>query len=135
MHKIYCLHGRFYIGDRHNFKLKELIRFEKARDRISLPLWMYDHSFQFFKVVLPLEYQLARKMRLHLHKNPFANQAPFWHWDWDSGQVGVITITKAEAREMFGWTRITKKRLFEVYDYLVKQIEAFDRDWRGESED
>ena len=45
---------------------------------------------------------------------------------WDSGQVGYIYISKADARKEFSWKKLTKKRVEEVEKCLKSVVETYD---------
>jgi hypothetical protein len=51
---------------------------------------------------------------------------------WDSGQIGFTFVTKAEAREMYGWKAITKARSALLKSYLEEGIKELDSWVRGE---
>ena len=51
---------------------------------------------------------------------------------WDSGQVGLIFVSKKAVRKEYGVKRVTKKRLEIVKKVLVAEIEDYDRWIRGE---
>lgn len=45
---------------------------------------------------------------------------------WDSGQVGVIYLTRETIRKEWGWTRITKARRSQLIKYLEAEVEEYD---------
>jgi hypothetical protein len=49
---------------------------------------------------------------------------------WDSGQCGIIYVSKEKARKEFG--RLTKKTMAKVLDNLKSEIKTFDQFLRGE---
>ena len=70
-----CFHGRYNLGDKHDFDSPyDLEQFLKHSGAIHLPLYLYDHS------------------GITMNTTGF-------HCPWDSGQVGVIYITKNTIRK------------------------------------
>ena len=51
---------------------------------------------------------------------------------WDSGQVGWIYINRAAARKKYGVKRISKKLEKRVMNYLVGEVEIYDKYLRGD---
>lgn len=51
---------------------------------------------------------------------------------WDSGQCGVIYVTREKIREMYGCKRITKRTLARVEALLRSEIETFSAYLSGE---
>lgn len=80
------------------------------KDAIVLPVWMYSHG--------AVAYAAAER-------NPF-------HCPWDSGQVGVIFVTRSDIRKEFGWKRISKKREQKIKDLLKGEVEVFSQWANGE---
>ena len=74
---------------------------------IVLPVYMYDHS------------------GVTIATTPFPCR-------WDSGQVGVIFVTKAKAMRALGESRVTKKFQARVEWYLNSEIELLDAYVTGE---
>jgi hypothetical protein len=44
----------------------------------------------------------------------------------DSGQVGFIYATKEKIREVFGWKRLTEKRLKHIEEILNKEVKIYN---------
>lgn len=74
---------------------------------IALPLYLYDHS------------------GITMATTPFGCR-------WDSGKVGYIYLTKAKAREEYGYKLITKTRREKLLSYLRLEVETFDQYLRGD---
>jgi hypothetical protein len=55
-----------------------------------------------------------------------------FHCRWDSGQAGIIYVSKKDARENWGWKNITKEREKEIYDLLRSEVETYDKWLCGE---
>jgi hypothetical protein len=74
---------------------------------VVLPLYLYDHS------------------GITMNTAGFACK-------WDSGQVGFIYATKEKIREVFGWKRLTKKRLQQIQDILDGEVKTYDQYLTGD---
>lgn len=75
------------------------------REYIVLPVYLFDHS------------------GLALSTSPFGDP-------WDSGQVGYIFCSKADARNEWGVKRLSKKREMQVIDQLKAEINEYSQ-WLG----
>lgn len=129
--RMLCAHRRFQLGDKHDYSPEEILKlFTKARKYITLELYLYDHSIQYLRPSLPAAYLMSKGEVPQLHSNPFIGNAQ--HAEWDSGLVGVITISREMARHMFNWKRLNKARIYQVYDYLVSVVAEYDQWMRGE---
>ena len=80
----YCFHKRYNLGDKHNIDHGDYSSWDELEqenfnqeDDIIVNLYMYDHS------------------GISIATHPFACR-------WDSGQVGIAVITKAEIIENYG---------------------------------
>ena len=74
---------------------------------ISLPLYLYDHS------------------GITMNTSGFS-------CGWDSGQVGFIAVSKADIRKEYGWKKITKKRVQQIKEYLIGEVESYDKYLTGD---
>lgn len=74
---MYCFHKRYQLGDKHTLSIDEVKEMAESTDYISLPLYLYDHS------------------GITMQTKPFS--CPF-----DSGQVGIIIISKEKIRSEYG---------------------------------
>ena len=107
------LNEKYAISDNYNdydyFEDNQNEIIEKWIDKnlIILPLYLYDHS------------------------GITMNTAGF-SCGWDSGQVGWIYINRAAARKKFGVKRISKKLEKRVMNYLVGEVEIYDKYLRGD---
>ena len=104
-----CFHRRYKLGDEHEMTPEGFDEWlaKNKDDVIILPLYLYDHSGITISTV------------------PFNDH-------WDSGKVGHIYMTKAKAREEFGWKVVTKRRRDKILDCLRGEVEAYDQYLRGE---
>lgn len=104
--KMLCFHSRYTLGDEHSFDIDETKDIYNDENNIALPLFLYDHS--------------------GITMNTKGFKCP-----WDSGQVGIIFVTKEAIRNEYNWKRISKSRLAKIYSYLKNEIETYDDYIRG----
>lgn len=126
-----CFHSRYTLGDDNGAEaLKDAVRASKdykgsweddysdncrdlddpanlvgtaglCSDILMLPLYLYDHG------------------GITMSTGSFA-------CSWDSGQVGIIFITKAKIREEYSAKRVTKKLAERIEGYLKGEVETYD---------
>ena len=97
-----CFHRRYNLGDKHDFSdPDELREFLKENKSIALPLFLYDHG--------------GVTMSTGRFSCP-----------WDSGQVGWIYVTEADARKEYGWKKLTKERREKIEKHLEAEVSTFD---------
>lgn len=105
-----CFHKRYDLGDKdHGYRTDdynswdELEKDIKKKEDVAciLPIYMYDHS------------------GITINTTGFSCQ-------WDSGQIGFIFVSKAKAREIWGWKVLTQKRLNSIEGYLKGEITTYD---------
>lgn len=94
-----CFHRRYNLGDKHNFSSPD----EIPEARITLPLYLYDHS------------------GITMSTSPFS-------CPWDSGQVGVIYLTDEKIKAEGLGDRTDE----ELIKYLVGEVETYDQYLRGD---
>lgn len=75
---------------------------------VILPVFMYDHSIQRFKV------------------GSFQGLLPQGHAEFDSGQIGFILVEKKKVREEYSCKRISKKLKTRIENCLRSEIETLD---------
>lgn len=86
---------------------------EKIRDSllekyyVILPLYLYDHS--------------GITMRTYSFNDR-----------WDSGQVGFIYVSIADAKKEWGWKRLTKARRKKLEEHLILEVKAYDQFLTGD---
>jgi hypothetical protein len=100
-----CFHGRYDLGDKHNFK--ESRRFPDWNYKSILPLYLYDHS--------------------GLTMSVFPFSCP-----WDSGQVGWIYADDKAIRAEYGVKRISKQLREKVDNILLAEVAIYDAYLTGE---
>lgn len=97
-----CLHARYRLGDKHDYKTGNEIRAViAAQPSIRLPLYLYDHS------------------GITMSTSPFS-------CPWDSGKVGEIWVAHAKIRKEFGVKRLTKKHLAQAKQQLEQEVKTYD---------
>lgn len=110
-----CFHKIYNLGDEHSYRSDDFDSWDELKKQIEnnegecifLPLYLYDHS------------------GITMNTTGFSCR-------WDSGQVGLIYVSKKKVREEFGVKRITKKLLDGVLGYLVGEVETYDQYIRGD---
>jgi len=115
--KMVCFHGRYSLGDKHNYKFHDYNGWEEMKSDIVkkedvlviLPLYLYDHS--------------------GITMNTTGFSCP---WD-DNGQVGVYA-TKKDIREWYGLKRINNPYIDKVREVLLEEVKIYDRYLTGEHE-
>lgn len=113
-----CAHRKYTLGDKD--APKHLIAqcgswdevgralYEEEKAVAVLPVYMYDHSY------------------ITVSTRPF-------NCPWDSGQLGLIYITREKLRKMgHGWRNITKKRKETLIEWLENDIQIYDQYLRGD---
>jgi hypothetical protein len=100
-----CFHRRYNLGDKHDYQ--SISELKDKNDVISLPLYLYDHG------------------GITMSTSPFS-------CSWDSGQVGVIFVSKKRVREEFGVKRISNKLQEKVINILKGEVETYDQYLTGD---
>ena len=109
-----CFHKRYQLGDtNHGFKSSDFASWTELYNKLSkdavaiLPVYMYDHS------------------GITISTEPFS-------CSWDSGQIGVIFVSKEKVRKEFSVKRISSKLATKITEYLKGEVETYDTFLRGE---
>lgn len=113
--KMVCFHGRYNLGDKHNYYSDEYNGWEELKRAIMkkenavaiLPLYLYDHS------------------GITMNTSGFSCR-------WDSGQVGFIYMTKKEAIENWGKKKYTKQVHEKALACLEAEVNEYDQFISGE---
>jgi hypothetical protein len=103
-----CCHRRYALGDVQVKSQEELSEHIKAQDiAVWLPLYLYDHS------------------GITISTGSFGDP-------WDSGQVGIIYMTREQVKANWGWRVLTKGRCAALLKDLKSQVEVYDNYLTGE---
>ncbi len=76
-------------------------------------------------------YYLFRDLYLYDHSGLTMNTTGF-SCGWDSGQVGMIVVSKEKAREAWGWKILTRDRVQRVLDTLDEEVKEYAQYLEGE---
>ena len=107
-----CFHSRYSLGDKHSMSFDEAQDYVDRPDVLSIPLMLYDHS------------------SLSISTRSFYGRVN--HAEWDSGQVGWITITQAQAVKEWGHKKFSKGVRHRALKCLESEVEIYDQYLRGE---
>ena len=107
-----CFHQRYALGDKHSMSFDEAKAYLGRPDVLALPLMLYDHG------------------SLSISTRSFYGRVN--HAEWDSGQVGWITITKAQAVKEWGYKKFSKGVRDRALKCLESEVEIYDQYLRGE---
>ena len=102
-----CFHRRYNLGDEHDLSIEEVQEIYASDKYISLPLYLYDHS--------------------GITMNTTGFSCP-----WDSGQVGIIFVSKEDVRKEWSVKRISKKLEAKILDNLRGEVETYDQYLTGD---
>jgi hypothetical protein len=97
--RMYFLHGRYNLGDKHNLSIDEIQELVNNKNSISLPVYMYDHS------------------GITISTGSFSCK-------FDSGQLGFIIADWQEAKKM-GFK--FKKKVIEALEHEIKEYDTYIR--------
>ena len=96
-----CFHRRYNLGDKHSYSSSQdetFLALKKRKDVYWLPVYLYDHS--------------------GLTVNTTGFSCP-----WDSGQVGIIYMTRKDYLNAFNVKKVDKKKLYKA---LRSEVQDFD---------
>jgi len=102
-----CFHKRYRLGDDHSLSIEEVQKIADSKNYISLPVYMYDHS--------------------GITINTTGFSCP-----WDSGQLGIIFVSKEKVREDYGVKRISSSLYKRIEGYLKGEVDTYDQYLRGD---
>src|SRR5436190_3182398 len=118
--KMYCLHGRYDLGDKHSFRdndfesWKEFMEAVKESDSdVFLPLYLYDHS----GITISTSKAYVRA---------------FDPQGWDSGMVGFIHAPASIIRKEYNVKRITKRVIDIATKLLQAEVDIYDQYLTGD---
>ena len=103
-----CFHRHYTLGDKHELTVDEVKAINADPTNISLPLYLYDHS------------------GLRMKVGSFQGLLPQGHAEFDSGQVGIIYVSKERIREEFG-KRLTDAEVEQKGNEVLEQeVKTYD---------
>lgn len=103
-----CFHRRYNLGDKNTLNQEEVQDiYNNDKEYISLPLYLYDHS------------------GITMNTTGF-------HCPWDSGQVGVIYVSRAKVRKEYSVKRISKATEAKIIEYLKNEVATYDQYLTGD---
>lgn len=113
--KVVCFHGRYKLGDEHDYNANDYSGWEELRDTIVKnedtavisELYMLDHS------------------GLTISTTPFG-------CPWDSGQIGFVFVTMETARKELGYKKKCKGLFERCIEIIESDVKAYDQYLRGE---
>ena len=98
---MYCFHRNYSLGDPHELEKEDVHKIKKDSKNIVLPLYLYDHS------------------GLRISTVPFS-------CPWDSGQVGIISVSKKDVLKEYNCKRVSKALTEKVKVRLNAEVEIYD---------
>lgn len=102
-----CWHGRYQLGDGHDYASPQDLLEDLEKDAEILPLYLFDHS----GLRISTSDAIFRAFDSH-------------GWDW--GQVGFIFMRPNVIRKFFAIKRITQKHREKIRKMMVLEIETYD---------
>lgn len=116
-----CFHGRYRLGDAHDYRTEDFrgwdeLEAQLRRDGavIVLPLYLYAHG------------------GLRIKVGSFAGLLPQGHAEFDSGQIGFITVGRGAVLAEYGGERLSAKKLAQAEEVLRGEVETYDQYLRGD---
>lgn len=110
--KMFCLHQKYIIGDKHNYSGNDFSSWEEVKEFIEeddvvviLPVYMYEHS-------------------------GIAISTESFHCRWDSGQIGYIYATKKDVLNEYG--EVNEEVINKVTGILKEEVNIYDKYLNGE---
>lgn len=99
-------HKRYSLGDDHNLSIEDVREIEKSDDYVSLPVYMLDH----------------RDICIS-SKTTFSE----YYMGLDSGQLGIIFVSKEDIRSKLGIKRVTNRVIDRVINLLHSEVETYNQ--------
>ena len=111
-----CLHKRYNLGDKHDYKFDNFKSWDELKDQIIKdhdpiaiqPLYLYDHS------------------GITISTSPFS-------CPWDSGQVGFIFIPRKAMLKEWSMKHTSKKLVAKAESFIKGSVECYDKYISGET--
>jgi hypothetical protein len=114
----YCLGTMLYVSDRYvlgdeRVTVKEIDEISRRGDVVWVPVYAYIHS------------------GVRLQTTSFAGMLPQGHYEFDSGQCGIIYVTCEDIRREYHRKRITPRLREIVKTILAKEVRDMDNYLNG----
>jgi len=104
--KIYCWHGRYSLGDKHDYTQPVDFKKELPKDNsILLPLYLYDHG------------------GLTISTEPFS-------CPWDSMRLGYVYVSEEAILKEYG--SVTDETIEQARKVALEEVNTYDQYLRGE---
>lgn len=100
-----CFHKKYNLGDKHKYDIEDIADLEA--NNICLPIYMYDHS------------------GITIKTSPFSCR-------FDSGQLGIIFISYANALKEFKADSINPELIAKAKQLLQYEVEEYDKYLQGD---
>ena len=126
--KMVCFHKRYNLGDKHDYR-----NIDEALFYILyfLGAWTetmdmdYQDNQDFIKKYWPKFEKLAIILPLYLYDHSGITMSTrAFSCPWDSGQVGFIYVSRADARKEYGL--LTNKNLTRIRSCLIGEVKGYD---------
>jgi len=135
MGKMFCNHIRYNLGDEHREKtMGELIYNLLADESVASDQIDDDYNEMGNNEFIGKYYKWALHyyiiMPLYLYDNGGFTMST--RTSWDSGQVGIIYVSKAVFKKEFSRKNWSKQLQRKAEKYLTREVETYDQYLKGE---
>lgn len=127
-----CFHKRYNLGDKHSYRspsdaLYEILNSINPSKQMDedLDYKLTDEDFVAKYVDRLEKYAFVLPLYLYDHSGITMNTTGF-SCPWDSGQVGIIYVTKEQIRKEWKAKRISPKLRALVYQNMVAEVKVYD---------
>lgn len=121
--KIFCLHGSYNIGDKHNYRSSSFDSWDEFRKQIEQDYHVVPNTMQQIRMYDHSGIGLAIGNKVYTYP---------YNCQWDSGWVGWIFATYDDVKKCMGWKRITAKRKKQLDDIIVGEFNTYNSYVQGE---
>lgn len=126
-----CTHGRYMLGDKN---AKETLREDIRNCKAYRDSWEKKYNMDDIMVLTALASKcgfIMLPLYLYDHSGITMNTTGF-SCPWDSGQVGVILVSREWVRAEYDTSRVTAKLKAKVLDALKAEVATYDEYLRGD---
>lgn len=106
--------NRYFSGDKNN-----IINFDDY------------NSYDEVKKELEKQNYIVVPVFAYVHSGVTVNTTGF-SCPWDSSQCGFIVVSKEKIKKEYSWKKLSSKRIEEIKEYLIGEIETFDQYLQGD---